>query len=376
MYISFVPDGYMNRVFPFHSIDNDGFKQFVEAVGKYGPGYRPPSQYQLREPLLKEQVERTKGLLKKQEEDWAQNGCSVISPLVKVLRLVDGDPKPSMGFLYGELKQAKEDIKMAFNNVENNYRSIIDIIDTKAKGRLDSPLHMMAYLLNPYYFFKDQEIKDNVMVSDIVFICIEKFFLDDNDKQDQVINMELPKYKEKEGDFGRMLAAKGCSENNSSYDPGTWWMTYGNSTPTLQKMAIKILSLTTSSSGCERNWSAFEGIHTKKRNRLDSQRLHDLVYVQFNSKLINKWARVKNQNADVLCSLDASMAQSCIVAISDDDEEMEEGGGLENGGEEIDDESATQEDRELHEDDFVSDAEQVEGDEYFEFNSDEEGFLE
>nr|KAJ0213826.1 hypothetical protein LSAT_V11C400221820 [Lactuca sativa] len=168
----------------------------------------------------------------------------------------------------------------------------------------------------------------------------------------------------------------GCSENNSSYDPGTWWMTYGNSTPTLQKMAIKILSLTTSSSGCERNWSAFEGIHTKKRNKLDSQRLHDLVYVQFNSKLINKWARVKNQNVDVLRSLDASMAQSWIVAISDDEEEMEEGGGLENGGEEIDDESATQEDRELYKDDFVSDAEQVKGDEYFKFNSDEEGFLE
>ncbi|XP_023753043.1 uncharacterized protein LOC111901427 [Lactuca sativa] len=203
----------------------------------------------------------------------------VFSPLVKLLRLANGDQKASMGFLYGELQQAKEDIKMAFNNVEINYRSIIEIIETRAKGRLDSPLHMTAYLLNPYYLYKDQNIKDNVMVSDAIFICVEKFFRDDIDKQDQVINMELPKYKEKEGDFGRILAANGCSENSSSYDPATWWMTYGNSTPTLQKMAIKILSLTTSSSGCERNWSAFEWIHTKKRNRLDSQRLHNLVFV-------------------------------------------------------------------------------------------------
>lgn len=121
-------------------------------------------------------------------------------------------------------------------------------------------------------------------------------------------------------------------------------MTYGNSTPTLQKMAIKILSLTTSSSGCERNWSAFEGvsnnlllnIHTKKRNRLDSQRLHNLVFVQFNSKLINKWERNKNQNIDVLRSLDASKAQSWIVAINDDDDEMEDSEGLEVSGEAID----------------------------------------
>ncbi|PWA39176.1 hypothetical protein CTI12_AA574430 [Artemisia annua] len=45
----------------------------------YGRSYHPPSQYQLRESLLKEEVERTKGLFKKQEEEWAQNGCSVIT---------------------------------------------------------------------------------------------------------------------------------------------------------------------------------------------------------------------------------------------------------------------------------------------------------
>nr|GEW74104.1 hypothetical protein [Tanacetum cinerariifolium] len=202
---------------------------------------------------------------------------NVISPLVKVLRLVDGDQKPSMGFLYEELKKAKEDIKTAFNNVEIHYRPIIDIIDSRSKSRLDSPLHLTAYLLNPYYFFKDESIKDDVMVSDTVFKCLEK-----------------------------MLAAKGCLENTSSYDPGTWWMTYGNTTPVLQKMAIKILSLTTSSS-----------------------------------------------------------AQSWIVAISEDEEELEEDGSIRVGGEAVGG-------RELHEDDFVSDEEQAEGGEPWEFNSDEE----
>ncbi|CAN1764159.1 hypothetical protein LINPERHAP1_LOCUS9156 [Linum perenne] len=39
-------------------------------------------------------------------------------------------------------------------------------------------------------------------------------------------------------------------------------------TPILQKIAIRLLSKTASSSGCERNWSVFERIHTKRRNRL------------------------------------------------------------------------------------------------------------
>ncbi|KAL5739057.1 hypothetical protein ACOSQ2_028237 [Xanthoceras sorbifolium] len=40
----------------------------------------------------------------------------VFAPLVKVLRLVDGDVKSSMGFLYGELKNAKEEIKVVLRN--------------------------------------------------------------------------------------------------------------------------------------------------------------------------------------------------------------------------------------------------------------------
>ena len=37
-----------------------------------------------------------------------------------------------------------------------------------------------------------------------------------------------------------------------------WWNFYGTDTPELKEMAMRILNLTTSSSGCERNWSTFE----------------------------------------------------------------------------------------------------------------------
>ncbi|XP_058102261.1 uncharacterized protein LOC131246307 [Magnolia sinica] len=48
---------------------------------------------------------------------------------------------------------------------------------------------------------------------------------------------------------------------------------------------MKILGLMCSASGCERNWSTFEAIHTKKRNRLEPKKLNDLVFVQYNQKL-------------------------------------------------------------------------------------------
>ncbi|XLU77718.1 hypothetical protein S245_001139, partial [Arachis hypogaea] len=61
-----------------------------------------------------------------------------------------------------------------------------------------------------------------------------------------------------------------------------WWRLHGGSAPNLQKMAIRLLHQTSSSFGCERNWSFFEQIHSKRRNRLEHQRLSDIVYVTYN----------------------------------------------------------------------------------------------
>ena len=79
----------------------------------------------------------------------------IFKPLVKVLRLVDGDWRPSMGFV--ELKDAKKEIIRICKGAADMYEPIFDIIESKAKGRLDCPLHLAGYLLNPYFFYRDDE---------------------------------------------------------------------------------------------------------------------------------------------------------------------------------------------------------------------------
>ena len=64
-----------------------------------------------------------------------------------------------------------------------------------------------------------------------------------------------------------------------------WWFMYGNQTPTLRKLTIKVLSQTASSSACERNWRTFALIHTKQRNRLAYSRLEQLVFCYYNMRL-------------------------------------------------------------------------------------------
>lgn len=144
----------------------------------------------------------------------------VFAPLVRVLRLVDGDQKPSMGFLYGELKRAKQEIIEACNSKEAQYKPILDIIDAKSEGRLDGPLHLTAYLLNPFYLYKDQSIQNDSSIMEAVIYCVESFYPDDVDVQAHIINQELLMYKNKVGMFGKPVALRGCEVDKDNYDPG------------------------------------------------------------------------------------------------------------------------------------------------------------
>ena len=52
------------------------------------------------------------------------------------------------------------------------------------------------------------------------------------------------------------------------------------------KIAATVLSLPTTSAATERSFSAFEGVHTKKRNRLTNARIEKLVFIRHNMRLL------------------------------------------------------------------------------------------
>lgn len=120
-----------------------------------------------------------------------------------------------MAFLYGDIVKAKEEIKVGFRNLEKPgiltlYNNVIEIIDAKMKDRLDTPLHLAAYLLNPYYSYNDDSIFTNEQVMDGFMTAVETFYHGDYDKQSKVINEELHKFRDKQGHFGKPIAKAGC----------------------------------------------------------------------------------------------------------------------------------------------------------------------
>ncbi|XP_047094389.1 uncharacterized protein LOC124706764 [Lolium rigidum] len=139
-------------------------------------------------------------------------------------------------------------------------------------------------------------------------------------------------------------------------------------------MALRILNLTTSSSGCERNWSVFEQVDAKRRNKLDIRCRDDLVYIQFNGRMMVKRKRFES-SCDVLLGEDAYMAQDWICEGAYKDEEVDpilrlpySNSDDALGGSEAMKPRRSARVRELHEvEEFVSD----EGEEQLVFNEDE-----
>ncbi|XP_059627380.1 uncharacterized protein LOC132270201 [Cornus florida] len=199
-------------------------------------------------------------------------------PLVKVLRLVDSDERPAMGFIYGAMDRAKEEIKKNFNGIKKWYEPICTIIDARWASQLHQPLHAAAYFLNPQFqyspsFHLDADVKIGV------YKCLQRMVPDSNERVK--IDCQMDTFKAARGLFGLDNAI--LTRNKKS--PAEWWDSYGDECPELKRFVIRILSLTCSSSGCKRNWSAFEMVHSKRRNRLQQKKMNDLVFVMYNIKL-------------------------------------------------------------------------------------------
>ncbi|XP_042459005.1 uncharacterized protein LOC122042765 [Zingiber officinale] len=177
------------------------------------------------------------------------------------------------------MDRAKETIMKAFKEKEDKYKEVFEIIDKRWECQLHWPLHAAGHYLNPEYFYSYTDSNICGEVVNGLFETMER--LVSNAAEQDKITAQLSIYRKAEGLFGRNVAIK----HRRALSPAEWWECYGANIPELQKFAIKVLSLTCIASGCERNWSVFEQIHSKKRNRLAQQRLNDLVFVKYNRAL-------------------------------------------------------------------------------------------
>ncbi|KAK3225072.1 hypothetical protein Dsin_004934 [Dipteronia sinensis] len=212
-------------------------------------------------------------------------------PLVDVLRLVDSEKEPAMGFIYGAMDAAKEQIAKNLGGEESTYKEIWKILDDKWDFQLHRDLHAAAYYLNPQFkwesnFSTHPEIKSGLSK------CMERLIPDPSDFTK--VDEQLDEYRYKRGFFG-MRAALGSYKTHALVE---WWDHFGDQVMELRFFAMRVPGLTCSSSACERNWSTFNQVHTKRRNRLSTTKLNSLVYIMYNKKLKLRYLQNRSSKKD------------------------------------------------------------------------------
>ncbi|KAF6153605.1 hypothetical protein GIB67_027472 [Kingdonia uniflora] len=211
----------------------------------------------------------------------------IMAPLVDVIRMVDTEEKPSMAYIYSAIEDCKLKVKTNLGDQNDDDRELWKkmerILDRRWSGMLQKPLHAAAHYLNPQYYYatltSSDEMESNTKLKNGLLDCIAKLALDKEDES-QILR-DLIVYRTKAGRLGKR-GAQACVKTIA---PVEWWITFGSEVPALQRFAKRVLGLTSAASPCERIWSTFDNIYTKKRNCLEHDRMRDLAYIQYNRRL-------------------------------------------------------------------------------------------
>nr|XP_043629296.1 uncharacterized protein LOC122600617 [Erigeron canadensis] len=204
----------------------------------------------------------------------ANEAVSVSEPLVKLLRILEGD-MPAMGHIYAGMERAKMAIKAYYNDVGEKYMPIWEIIDRRWNTQLLSPLYAAAAFLNPS-IVNSLNFKNDMKMRNGFQEVMLKMATEDKTKFE--ITKEHTVYLNAQVALGTDFAIMGRTLNA----PGDWWSAYGYETPTLQRVAIRILSQPCSSHWCKWNKRIFESVHAKRRNRMEQEKFNDLIFVHCN----------------------------------------------------------------------------------------------
>lgn len=208
-----------------------------------------------------------------------------VGPILQVLQKINGDDENlSMAYIYNEIYKAKLEIKCNHGDDTRKYGNIWSIIDNNWNSSLNHPMYLAAYFLNPSYRYRP----DFVLYPEVVRglnSCIVRF--EPNNARRVSASKQISDFGSAKADFGTELAINTRTEVN----PAAWWQQHGIHCLELQQIAIRILSQTCSSFGCEHSWSVYDEIHNRRHNHLAQKRLNNFVYVHYNLRLRERQIR-------------------------------------------------------------------------------------
>ncbi|XP_031282432.1 uncharacterized protein LOC116141007 [Pistacia vera] len=187
----------------------------------------------------------------------------VVDPLMRMLRIVDSNERPSIGYVYDGMYRTRLGIKKLFKNKKRLYKPYTNIIKLRWDRMLRRDIHVTTYFLNPAFqydsgFSSKPEVQCGFL--DVVESKASAFKLNKT-----ALVEESRIFRDRGGSFSWELAIQTCKTTQ----PDEWWRTYGYNTPNLQKFAIKILSQTSTSFRMSYKKTSFDPIDYESIDKTD-----------------------------------------------------------------------------------------------------------
>ncbi|XP_065637716.1 uncharacterized protein LOC136070957 [Quercus suber] len=126
----------------------------------------------------------------------------ISSPLIRLLRIVDSDQRPAIGYVYEGMHRARLGIKKIFRMKKHLYKPYTSIIKNRWDKHLRKDLHAAAYWLNPAFQYDEENFCRKPAVNMAVLDYIGTKY--DGDKE-KVIK-ETQYFRDRIGSFDRDLA--------------------------------------------------------------------------------------------------------------------------------------------------------------------------
>ena len=198
---------------------------------------------------------------------------------------------------------------------ERRRKELLDIFDARLEF-LSSPLYTAAYALCPECL--DHSVSGDERVMADLTEVLERMPADDD--QVTVALRAFTDYTSKRFRSDR------AERDVKSMPPHIWWEVYGAFAGPLQTVAMKLLAQCPTATPCERNWSSYDFVHSKKRNRLGAERCRKLVFVFQNSRFMTRY-RLR----DNLEEYERWRIQQCLSEYDMSDDEDSDGDDVVDG---------------------------------------------
>jgi hAT family C-terminal dimerisation region len=194
-----------------------------------------------------------------------------------------------MGKVYNYGLMITTQLQQAIPNLSEEHLKEVSVLWAARWEQLHTPLHAAGFALDPEFrghaALRDAEVTEGLQ--HVIEIMLPE-------TKDAIAALsQHASYMSGLGVWGPEITQQAASTMAGH----AWWLKFGTSSKELSYVAQRVLAQVSSACACERNWSAYDFVHSERRNRLVPERAEKLVYVFSNLRLAARAGAVDGGDA-------------------------------------------------------------------------------